>query len=232
MIKHISFDLWMTLIRSHPQFKMKRAELIAETYAVGDMSAENIDKTIRKLDKIFDRYNELGRRKIPADEMYRRVLEKVTSKPVSVAQAKAFRERADRLFMQYPPQFLNDHIPQMLHQLVSEGYVLNLASNTGFVEGATLRQVLSDLGILNYFSFSIFSDEVGASKPSSYFFQRVYDEIGVPKHEVLHVGDNPKTDYQGARSFGFAAYLLPDADYTVYDIMQAIDRPKAVGAIK
>lgn len=218
MIKHISFDLWMTLIKSHPEFKLKRSELIIKQFDVKTSSAKDIDDKIRAFDKIFDRYNELSRKKIPANEMYRRVLDRILERTVSESEAVDFREKADELFIQYTPFLLNEGIPQMLEKLASEGYILNLASNTGFIEGLTLRQSLADLGIFKYFTFSIFSDEVNTSKPSSYFFQSVYDHISVPRNQVLHIGDNSKTDYQGAKNFGFEAFLVRNPDYTIEDV--------------
>lgn len=208
----------MTLIKSHPEFKIKRAQLIIDQFGLNSISANDVDTQIRYFDKIFDRYNELSRKKIPANQMYQRVLQQILQKDISENEAIAFRNQADALFLEYTPLMLNENIPQILSQLCNEGYILNLASNTGFIEGKTLRQTLTDLQIFEYFSFSIFSDEVNSSKPSSYFFEKVYEQISVPKSQVMHIGDNPKTDYQGACSYGFRAMLLTSSDYSLTDI--------------
>lgn len=220
MIKNISFDLWMTLIRSHPEFKLKRAELIADTFNIKNISPKEIDSFIRSVDNVFDRYNMISGKKLSANKMYQKLLEKLVSKETSVTLdiAISLRKEADDLFGQYQPVFLNENIHQILSQLKEEGYVLNLSSNTGFIEGETLRTTLANMGILQYFDFLIFSDEINASKPSSHFFQHVYDHINVPKNAVLHIGDNPKADYQGAKNFGFNALLITDPNYTINDI--------------
>ena len=219
-IKNISFDLWMTLIRSHPEFKLKRAELIADTFNIKNISPKEIDSFIRSVDNVFDRYNMISGKKLSANKMYQKLLEKLVPKETSVTLdiAISLRKKADDLFGQYQPVFLNENIPQILSQLKEEGYVLNLSSNTGFIEGETLRTTLANMGILQYFDFLIFSDEINASKPSSHFFQHVYDHIDVPKNAVLHIGDNPKADYQGAKNFGFNALLITDPNYTINDI--------------
>lgn len=218
-IKNISFDLWMTLIRSHPEFKLKRAELIADTFNVRNISPKEIDSFIRSVDNVFDRYNMISGKKLSANKMYQNLLQKLAPTiSVTLDTAISLRKQADDLFLEYQPIFLNDGIPQILSQLKEEGYVLNLSSNTGFIEGETLRITLANMGILQYFDFLIFSDEINASKPSSHFFQEVYDHINVPKEAVLHIGDNPKADYQGARSFGFNALLITDPNYTINDI--------------
>lgn len=219
-IKNISFDLWMTLIRSHPEFKLKRAELIADTFNLKNISPKEIDSFIRSVDNVFDRYNMISGKKMSANKMYQNLLERLVPMETSVTLdiAISLRKKADDLFGQYQPVFLNENIPQILSQLKEEGYVLNLSSNTGFIEGETLRTTLANMDILDYFDFLIFSDEINASKPSSHFFQHVYDHIDVAKDAVLHIGDNPKADYQGAKNFGFNALLITDPNYTINDI--------------
>lgn len=210
----------MTLIRSHPEFKLKRAELIADTFNLKNISPKEIDSFIRSVDNVFDRYNMISGKKMSANKMYQNLLERLVPMETSVTLdiAISLRKKADDLFGQYQPVFLNENIPQILSQLKKEGYILNLSSNTGFIEGETLRTTLANMGILEYFDFLIFSDEINASKPSSHFFQHVYDHIDVPKDAVLHIGDNPKADYQGAKNFGFNALLITDPNYTINDI--------------
>lgn len=219
-IKNISFDLWMTLIRSHPEFKLKRAELIAETFDLKHISPKEIDSFIRSVDNVFDRYNMISGKKLSANKMYRELLQRLIPNKEAIALETAIelRKQADNLFLEYQPIFINDSIRQMLCQLKDEGYILNLSSNTGFIEGETLRQTLTDLDIIQCFDFLIFSDEIDASKPSSHFFQEVYNHIDASKEEVLHIGDNPKADYQGAKNFGFNALLITDTNYTIDDI--------------
>ncbi|HEU4495582.1 MAG TPA: HAD-IA family hydrolase, partial [Flavobacterium sp.] len=64
----------------------------------------------------------------------------------------------------------------------------------------------------DYFSFQIYSDEAGVSKPDSRIYQLAYEEIkkinAIGKKEVIHVGDNKNSDYEGAKKFGFDAHLL------------------------
>ena len=64
----------------------------------------------------------------------------------------------------------------------------------------------------NYFSFQIYSDETGFSKPNKEIFQLVYNQIeslkSIAKKEVIHIGDNKIADYNGAIKFGFNALLI------------------------
>lgn len=224
MIKHISFDLWMTLIQSHPEFKLKRAQLIADMFGIKDKEAKDIDSFVRSVDKVFDRKNMISGQKLSANIMYCKVLQKVVpdASAVTIENAIELRKKSDELFNEYPPVFLNENIPHILSQLRGEGYTINLSSNTGFIEGDILRPTLSRMGIIDYFDFLVFSDEINASKPSSYFFQTVLDNAHVDKHEILHIGDNPKADYQGAKSFGFDALLITNNNYTIDDVKRKL----------
>lgn len=225
MITNISFDLWLTLIRSHPQFKWKRAEMLANSYNPKRYSIEQIDLLIRRMDKVFDRYNESFGKKISASIMYQKILSELCEKErnIDIEEARKVETQANKLFVEYYPQLLNKHIPNILKSLCDEGKVLNLASNTGFIEGITLRKVLEKLDILKYFSFTIFSDEINTSKPSTDFFEQVQKQANVPKKNILHIGDNVKTDYQGALDFGFSA-LLVKQNYTLDDIRPKLQR--------
>jgi len=216
-IKNISFDLWLTLIKSHPQFKRKRAEFIADSFNPKGLSVFEIEKIVYETDKIIDRYNEMTGRKMPATQMYSTIMKRISGVE-SPDQTASVEKKSSDLFLEYSPELLNSHIPELLSRLKEEGFTLNLASNTGFIEGKTLRVVLERMGILSLFSFCIFSDEINASKPSRAFFQQVYDHMDVRKEQVLHIGDNPKSDYKGASDFGFSALLITTTNYTIHDI--------------
>jgi len=224
MIKHISFDLWLTLIKSHPQFKRKRAELIADKYNSKGLDLSGIEVIIRTIDKDVDKHNETTGGKVPAKEMYYRILRKtcMEADDVLYSMAESLEKESNKLFHTYMPVMLNKNVILILRWLKDAGYTLNLGSNTGFVEADTLQTVLEDIGLLQFFSFCVFSDEVKASKPSAAFFQEVYNKAGLAKEEVLHIGDNPLTDYQGAKDFGFEALLITKRDYTLDDIKERL----------
>ncbi|MDU1892086.1 MAG: HAD family hydrolase [Dysgonomonas sp.] len=226
MIKHISFDLWLTLIKSHPSFKRLRAELIADVYNTKGLTTEEIDILIRNTDKEIDRNNESTGGKLPARLMYYKILEQTCpeSEDVLIQKAKTLEIQSNELFIKNIPLLLNDNISDILSWLKAEGYSLNLGSNTGFIEADTLRIVLDDLGLLQFFSFCVFSDEIKTSKPSPLFFQEIYDQTNFKKEEILHVGDNPLTDYQGASDFGLNALLITNRDYTLDDIKSGLQR--------
>jgi 5'-nucleotidase len=56
--------------------------------------------------------------------------------------------------------------------------------------------------MLNYFSVLIFSDEFGRSKPNDSLFNFAAKELGVSQKELVHIGDNERTDVFGAINAG------------------------------
>jgi len=53
-----------------------------------------------------------------------------------------------------------------------------------------------------YFDFAFLAEEVGASKPQPDMFEAALEKSGAMAHQIVHVGDNPDHDIQGAQSVG------------------------------
>jgi putative hydrolase of the HAD superfamily len=226
LIKHISFDLWLTLIKSHPEFKERRAKFLRKEFNPFGYSAKKIMEIVQTVDKVSDRLNEINGLKVPTEWMYRRILQKL-GYDLNCLTEDVYTEiklKVNELFMNYPPDFLNASIQPMLHSLKKEGYTLNISSNTGFIEGTTISATLKYLNVSEHFDFCIFSDEIGLSKPSHEFFEKVFERTGFKKLEVLHVGDNFKADYEGALKYGFKALHINNLQYTIDDIKRYLQK--------
>ena len=220
MIKHISFDLWLTLIKSHPQFKVRRAEYVKNEFNPHGRPIEEILEIIQNTDKVSDRLNEITGKKVPTEWMYRRILLKLGNDQKSLGDdfLKTIKLKVNDLFMKFQPLFLNSSIHPMLCSLKNEGYNLSISSNTGFIEGNVILATLQNFKIADLFKFCIFSDEIGVSKPSCDFFDKVFEKTDLEKLEVLHIGDNFNADYKGALKYGFKALHINNQQYTIDDI--------------
>ena len=123
-----------------------------------------------------------------------------------------FTMEVDALFLEYKPVLLNDNLKSIFETIVSKGKTLSLLSNTAFLEGNVLRQVLEYYELSHFFSFQLYSDEIGVSKPNSTAFDLVFQKIRVQrtikKKDIVHIGDNRKADYNGAINYGFNAILI------------------------
>jgi putative hydrolase of the HAD superfamily len=105
----------------------------------------------------------------------------------------------------YHPPNLLPGAKQALEELKKSGYELGIVSDTGFSPGKTLRKVLYDAGIYNYFSEFSFSDETGYSKPSKESFLAILNKYQIEPHVSLHIGDIEETDIVGAKKLGMKA---------------------------
>lgn len=210
---HFSYDLWLTLIKSNPQFKSKRNLLFKDFFDV-ECSIEKVTEVVRYYDVLCNNINENTGLNIDTYEIYYLILNALNVKvnDIDTKQLNLLYKETELLFMEYKPQLLFPKIDSLFEEIKAQGKTMNILSNTGFIKGYTLRKIIADYGLEQYFSFQIYSDEVGFSKPNHKIFQLVYDQINssneITKKEVLHIGDNSIADYDGAIKFGFAAHLL------------------------
>lgn len=211
--QHFSFDLWLTLIKSNPEFKNKRNLLFKDFFDI-DCSMDKLSEVVRYYDLLCNNINEKTGLNLDTFEIYYLILNALNVKIDDIGTEKLtqFYDETQLLFMNFRPDLIDPKIQLLFQQIVAQGKTINILSNTAFIKGVTLRKVLEHYELSPYFSFEIFSDEAGFSKPNPAIFQLVYDEIknfkSLEKKQVLHVGDNKIADYNGALNFGFDAFLL------------------------
>ena len=104
---------------------------------------------------------------------------------------------------------LYPEVPEVLDALAGR-CALGILSNFD----GRLRTILAGLGVLDRFRHVVLSSEVGADKPDPWIFQRALALAFVAPHEALHVGDDLRCDWEGARAVGMDAFHFkrPDND--------------------
>ena len=209
---HFSFDLWLTLIKSHPEFKAKRVELFSSFFNV-DKPIEEVAKTVKYYDDLCNTINEVTGGNIDTFEIYLMILGSldVDVKQLNKEKLNAFYNKSEELFLEYKPVVIFENIHDFFEDIKNQGKTINILSNTGFIKGKTMRKFLIHENLDQYIDFHIYSDEINCSKPNPLIFQEVKNKIkdqDLPLHQILHIGDNPVADYQGAKAFGFNAHLL------------------------
>jgi putative hydrolase of the HAD superfamily len=98
-------------------------------------------------------------------------------------------------------------VHQALDEL-SRSYTLGIISDTIHTHGRGLRHLLQQQDLLRYFSYFIFSDEVGASKPSNLVFRKAMTSLGLGARQVVHIGDRESNDVAGPLSVGMWSILF------------------------
>jgi putative hydrolase of the HAD superfamily len=209
---HFSFDLWLTLIKSHPEFKAKRVELFSSFFNL-DAPIEVVARTVKYYDDLCNTINEVTGGNIDTFEIYLMILGAlgVDIKLLNKEKLNQFYLKSEDLFLEYKPVIIFENIHDFFDDIKSQGKTINILSNTGFIKGKTMRKFLIHENLDQYIDFHIYSDEINCSKPNPLIFQEVKNQLkdrDLPLEKVLHIGDNLVADYKGAKDFGFNAHLL------------------------
>ena len=209
-VQHVSFDIWLTLIKSNPQFKTARTRLFKRFFDLPH-AVDELTLCFRKWDLRFTQINERTGKNIAAEEMLAIILSDLSYdlKQMSETALVDFFTEQEALFFQFQPELIEPQLANYLHQLREQD--INL-SNTGFIKGKLLRKLLHELDLTKYFSFQLFSDEIACSKPSGEAFLKLKQEAALLKkianEHILHIGDNPYADGSGAEKLGMQSALI------------------------
>ncbi|KFF08050.1 HAD family hydrolase [Chryseobacterium luteum] len=209
---HFSFDLWLTLIKSHPEFKTKRVELFTSFFDI-DKPVSEVAKTVKYYDDLCNTINEVTGGNMDTFEMYLLILGAldIDVRQLDKEKLNGFYLKSEELFLEYKPVVIFENIKEFFDQIKNQGKTVNILSNTGFIKGRTMRKFLIQEELDQYIDFHIYSDEINISKPNPLIFQEVKNNLkdrDLPMHRILHIGDNPVADFKGAKDFGFSAHLL------------------------
>ncbi|ASZ11553.1 HAD family hydrolase [Chitinophaga pendula] len=215
-IKHISFDLWKTLIRPNPAFIKERASLFRNRFQLKHLPIEQVAAVFRDTDGVCNAINEITGRNLHPQEMYLMILDRlqVNLRIVDRQKLQEFQEETEALFNRFPPQLILPDTALLLQQLQAQGYTLNILCNTGFIKGELLRRVLRHEQLDQYFQFQLYSDETGCSKPAPAMFAAMHAAAAtlyqgsLLNGEILHIGDNAHADLGGALQAGMQGSLI------------------------
>ena len=217
---HISFDLWLTLIKSNPEYKIRRNRLMIDFFSI-DLEPSIVDAVYSKCDRVFNTINEVTGGNLDANELWLIFLSEVNVdvKSMTLERLQEFIDETEKLFFQYHPNLIDKRTPELFNNLVNEGHTLSLLCNTAFTKSNFLKKLLNILGVDKYLSFQLYSDEMGYSKPNVKVYEQMYAEVQklkpLTKNDIMHVGDNPRADLWGARNFGIEGRLLLPSETVV-----------------
>ncbi len=205
MINAIFFDFYNTLVRFWPPLpQIQHAacqnlgirvppERLARGYAIADLyfNEENHrlplgerDSTDR--DAFFARYEQI-------------ILEE-SGVSVSLRMAKQIWDMA----IAVPKEFVDfEETRPVLAELKARGYRLAVLTNLS----RDMDELTRQLGIHQYLEFCITGREVG-EKPANAIFAAGLKRMAVLPHHAMHVGDQPRSDVQGARDAGLHPVLI------------------------
>lgn len=211
----VTFDLWDTLVKEHPGGGEKVARI-----RTGSIRALLASKGILHTDReIQDAYSKTGNFLDMTWSKHRdmsvrdQILFMLSSIDDKLAGRISYSDLAEleRIYaegiLKNPPALLPG-AREALAAVSERGYKVGLISNTGRSPGTVLRVVMGNMGILDFFDKTTFSNEVLVRKPAEGVFRHTLESLRVFPSTAVHVGDSVESDVVGAKRVGMKAIQL------------------------
>ena len=204
--KAVFFDVGGTLIRVHP--------------SVGDVYAKHarafgFSGTADQLNKAFrSQWKKMGGIESLGNKSGAEVEEKFWKDLVfEVFQPFGGLDRFDKYF-QLIFEVFRDGANWKIYEDVIESQIFVKLKERKIILGiisnwdSRLISTLDSLELKDHFKFILPSAVVGSAKPDKKIFAEAIRLSGVEPHEACHIGDEVKTDFDGARNAGIHAILV------------------------
>ena len=211
MLRALTFDYWDTLYEGGARPERVALRRTAVGALLGAYGRDLPEPQLRAL------YDESGReaerwwseehRGYRTDDRLRWILERAALTPrEGCAHVATAADAVDNALLMLPPAMLVGAW-QMLRTL-SRHFTLAIISDTGFASGRAQDRLLEKDAARSFFAGTIYSMDVGHAKPRAEIFEAAVKELGIAPAEILHIGDNERTDVRGALAAGFRAIRL------------------------
>ena len=117
---------------------------------------------------------------------------------------------------------LREGAKKLIKQAQQRGKVA-LISN--FTYAPVIYKSLRALGISEFFSLVVVSDDVGWRKPSSHIFQTALNKLQIRASEAIYIGDSPNEDIKGAKAAGLKTVFVLSQFNTLKDLLESKQEP-------
>jgi FMN phosphatase YigB (HAD superfamily) len=172
-----------------------------------NVPADEFDRLYRASAKEADRWWRDEHRGYTTADRIRWILAQLAiDRPQSCEHIARAVEEVDASLLEFPPELLPG-AAESIREL-SRHFELAIISDTGFVSGKAQNAVLERDGLLECFTATIYSMDVGHAKPRPEPFVGALQALGVAPGDTLHIGDNERTDVGGALALGIRAMRL------------------------
>jgi putative hydrolase of the HAD superfamily len=211
MIRALTFDYWDTLYESGRLAERVALRRTAVGALLGAYGRALPEEQLRAL------YDESGReaerwwseeqRGYKTDERLRWIMERASLTPrPGCEHVSEAAEAVDNALLLLPPAMFAG--AWELLRSASRQFQLAILSDTGFASGRAQDRLLQKDAAREFFSATVYSMDVGVAKPRHEMFDAARTALGVEPGEIIHIGDNERTDVRGALAAGFRAIRL------------------------
>ncbi len=216
-IKHLSFDVWGTLIRPNRNVAKLREEFLVSH---SGLSPDVVTKHYRAVKHEVDKLAEETGRTRTTNASYEKLVGLLGINPVFVEISKV-RKAFEKIFFENPP-IVHPEVIGRLRLLVGQKRVTaSIASNSNFISGQAMSLFLNRTFGSDVFLFGVYSDEFTCAKPDERLFNHVFTQVHhhddrvARRSQIMHVGDNKICDEKGAADFGFVARYVENPEAVI-----------------
>ena len=211
MLRAVTFDYWDTLYEGGALPERVALRRTAVGALLGAYGRAMPDEQLRALYEASgheaERWWREEHRGYSTDDRLRWILERAAVTPSEHCEhVAAAADAVDNALLMLPPAMLVGAW-QMLRTL-RRHYTLAVISDTGFASGRAQDRLLEKDAARAFFTATIYSMDVGHAKPRPEIFAAAVTTLGIAPHEIVHIGDNERTDVRGALAAGFRAIRL------------------------
>ena len=209
----VTFDLWDTLLNDQAGYDRERREMRC-TGILNVLKSHGLEPSWSKLLEAYDKSGtwlqtawQTHKEISTLDQARRIAIESVESLPQSPGLMQELDNAYVKPVLELPPR-LSGEAFETLNGIRDRSLKIGLICNIGRSSGRILRHLLTDFRILDFFTATIFSDEIGIRKPDRRIFEAAANKLNVDISTIVHVGDHPEADAWGAKRAGMKAVLL------------------------
>jgi HAD superfamily hydrolase (TIGR01549 family) len=207
-LRAASFDYWDTLYAGAVLPERMLLRQTALRRMLNDLGHAIEDEQLRSLyhesGQEADRWWREEQRGYTASDRIRWMLQRLSiERPADCEHVARAVEAVDEALVRYPPPLLPGAGDAV--KAIRERYRLAIISDTGFASGRAQDDLLQRDGLRDLFDVTVYSVDVGHAKPRREPFRAALDALDLPPGDVIHIGDNERTDVRGALDMGMRA---------------------------
>lgn len=213
----LTFDFWNTLARPNPHFAAARNNEL-HSFINGTRTVDEISTIYKTLKAELDQRAEARGEGFSTLDCFGFLLTelKAADEYPQYGKVVELMDRIQTIAMTFPPIITDDTV-RMLKRVQSENLNVAIISNTNFISGNTIRQILTSRGIRIH--TTVFSDECGFAKPTSEIFVNAMNQLSCSAEEFVHIGDSEICDLNGAHNIGSTCLHIKDPEDAVLRVM-------------
>jgi putative hydrolase of the HAD superfamily len=211
MLRALTFDYWDTLYGGGAlpeRVALHRTAVGALLGAYGrDLPEAQLRALYEESGREAERWWSEEHRGYTTDDRLRWILERAAVRPRERCEhVAAAADAVDNALLMLPPAMLSGAWVTL--RTLRRHFTLAIISDTGFASGRAQDRLLEKDGARDFFAATIYSMDVGHAKPRPEIFAAAVKTLGVAPSEILHIGDNERTDVRGALDAGLRAVRL------------------------